>query len=437
MAGWRRRLELCLACAGVLLAAAPIAAAQVNDSSVEFDFDDPPDTRLQLTPNLSFGAELTFDLTHARDLDLERGLSDDVTAFKPELELAFSYDPTSWFRAFLNLETNREVNIDAPDGQGSPDAELAVKQAYVNLREIFPGLSLTLGRQRFEDKREWLYDEELDGVRLYLRHAAFGLEASVSREELVKRDLLGDRSEDEPNNYFLLGRYAIGEDSEISPYLFYRDGRDRRDEDTVFIGLQSIGELTGNIDYWVELMHVRGTAGDNDIRGYGFDVGATYVADAPWEPSLTLGLAFGSGDDDPGDGADRAFRQTGLQDNNGDFNGVTSFKYYGEVLDPELSNLIILTAGLGLRPTDDSSIDLVYHHYRQHEASDELRNAGIDAAPDGRDRTIGNGVDLILGYQASERIELEAIAGAFLPGNAFADDADPAFFVGIELEIAF
>ena len=37
-----------------------------------------------------------------------------------------------------------------------------------------------------------------------------------------------------------------------------------------------------------------------------------------------------------------------MQRNRGKFNGVVSFRYYGEVLDPELTNLRILTLGIGL-----------------------------------------------------------------------------------------
>ena len=65
---------------------------------------------------------------------------------------------------------------------------------------------------------------------------------------------------------------------------------------------------------------------------------------------------------------DHAFRQTGIQDNNDKFGGVTSFKYYGELLEPELSNLHILTAGIGRRFGRRMSLDLIYHNYRQDEA---------------------------------------------------------------------
>ena len=105
--------------------------------------------------------------------------------------------------------------------------------------------------------------------------------------------------------------------------------------------------------------------------------------------------------------------------------------------DPELSNLFILTAGLGIRPTERSSIDLVYHHYRQHRSADALRDASVDADPEGGNRAIGNGLDLIFGFREFEDIDFEAIFGVFAPGSAFSDEADPAYFVGIELEFSF
>ena len=408
-----------------------------NDSVVKFDFDDPPDTKNQLTRHLTFGGKINLNFDYENNYDLDRSETDDLATLEPELEIAFSYDPASWFRGFLDLEFKKEGQIEGPEGRKSSDAELIVKEAFVNVREFLPGLSLTLGRQEFKDEREWLYDEELDGVRLFFRGVGFGVEASVSREALVGTDVLNERSNREINNYFLLGRYALGEDSEVSSYLFFRDDRTSDKEDLIFLGLRSMGVLTSDIDYWVEAAHVRGSEDGTDISGFGFDVGATYVFDdTPLEPSLTLGFAFGTGDDSDG-GTDRNFRQTDLQDNNDRFNGVTGFKYYGEVLDPELSNLFILTAGFGIRPTRRSSIDLIYHHYSQHQAVDELRDVSIDADPDGRDRTIGNALDLIVGYREIENFDVEAIFGLFAPGAAFSNDADTAYFVGIELEFEF
>ena len=113
----------------------------------------------------------------------------------------------------------------------------------------------------------------------------------------------------------------------------------------LFLGVHAHGTVRETVTYWVEVAHVRGREGARTLRGYGVDVGLTSRLRLPWQPALTVGVAFGSGDTDPTGRVDRSFRQTGLHDNEGTWAGVAKFKYYGELLDPELSNLLVLTGG--------------------------------------------------------------------------------------------
>jgi alginate production protein len=205
----------------------------------------------------------------------------------------------------------------------------------------------------------------------------------------------------------------------------------------MFFGIHSSGSLTSAIDYWLEGALVRGESQGTNIRGYGFDLGGTYRWAMRLQPSLTLNLAFGSGDGDPTDSVDHNFRQTGVQQNEARFSGITRLKYYGETLDPELSNLQIITLGVGIRPTPESSIELVYHDYRQDEALDELRDAKIEVEPSGNDREIGQAIDLVMGFEEIEDLELELVLGGFFPGRAFSTDADAAYFAGIEIIYGF
>ena len=163
----------------------------------------------------------------------------------------------------------------------------------------------------------------------------------------------------------------------------------------------------------------------------------TYAPKITWEPSVTLGFAFGSGDDDPDDNGDDSFRQTGLQENSASYNGVARFKYYGEALDPELSNLAVMTFGTGINPIDNGSLDLVYHYFLQHHAADGLRDSNLDVAPDGRHRELGHGLDLVLGYHGIDDLSAKVVVGAFFPGLAFPDDADNAYHASFELQFAF
>ena len=206
-------------------------------------------------------------------------------------------------------------------------------------------------------------------------------------------------------------------------------------------GVQAVGELTDTVNYWMNAAYVTGETselpGAPDIHGFGVDLVVTYAPDLAWEPSVSLGFAFGSGDGDPGDGVNRNFRQTGLQENNASFNGVARFKYYGEVLDPELSNLAVMTFGAGINPIDNGSLDLVYHYYLQHHAADGLSDSNLDAEPDGRHRELGHGLDLVLGYHGIDDLSAKIVVGAFLPGRAFAEDVDNAYYASFELQFAF
>ena len=134
----------------------------------------------------------------------------------------------------------------------------------------------------------------------------------------------------------------------MGAFAIVLDDRTKRQDRPLFFGLRSLGEVDvfdDEIEYWADLATVRGKDEGTDIKGYGFDIGATYELNAPLRPYFTLAYAFGSGDSDPDAGTDKEFRQTGLEGNENKFGGITSFKYYGETFNPELRNLKISNRG--------------------------------------------------------------------------------------------
>jgi alginate production protein len=392
-----------------------------------------------MAPGLTFGAEIELDYRFRRNRDLDERRTVDASRLTPELSLALSFDPTPTFQAYLNVALSRDF-VWVGDGRAGPseDVALDLKEAYLAFRRLPGRLSLQVGRQRFEDEREWLYDEELDAVRLRYARGTFAVELSASRGGLVRKDLLARHEEDHVDNYILLASYGLPGSIELEGYVIVRDDRAADRGRPVFVGLRSRGEPVADLDYWLELAYAGGRDGPKRIGGWGVDLGVTYELQRRLRPGLTLGFAFGSGDRDPGDRYDRSFRQTGLQENEGDFGGSTSFKYYGEVLDPELSNLAILTVGLGIRPTEQFSLDLVYHYYVQHRASRTLRNAGIGAEPSGRSRHLGSEIDFIVGLtEFLDRVDFKGAVGYFIPGGAFPGRTDGAWIVGVEVQFRF
>lgn len=408
-------------------------SCESHENDAAFDLGAPPKTRIRLTPNLSFGARAELEYQLEKNFDLDPKNSDDLAIWEPSLSLAFSQSLTEKSTLFLNIEFCQKI-VDDEENKKDNKTKLKLKQAFFSCKQVIDGLSLKIGRQRFKDKREWVYDQELDAVRLFYGVPKFALDFSVSKKR--ENDVLSHGEDEQGINYVLYGSYALSSNTRICAYSLVRHDKTASNESPLFYGMHLSGEVIDNLDYWLELAHVRGRSESKRIRGLGFDLGFTYELHFPLRPSITLGYAFGSGDNDPSDEEDKNFRQTGFQDNSARFNGVTRLKYYGEMLDPELSNLAIFTAGFGIRPTKKSSIDLVYHYYRQNAACDKIRDCQIDKDPNGLNKKLGKEIDLVAGYNG-KRVKAVISIGYFVPGEAFPDKADDAIFTELEISYDF
>jgi hypothetical protein len=169
-----------------------------------------------------------------------------------------------------------------------------------------------------------------------------------------------------------------------------------------------------SVGYWLDAARVRGDerlidAEARRVNGSAVDAGIKWQGAAAPRPRLYVGYAAGSPD----------FRQTGLHANEGDLGGSQRFALYGALLNPELSNLQILTVGAGRSLAGSSSIDLVFHRYRQVKSSSMLRDSRLTVEPTGEHPHIGGEVDAVLTLEESPRFRLDFIASAFRTGRGF------------------
>jgi alginate production protein len=387
--------------------------------------------------SLELGASIEIAYERRQNFDLDSAARDGLDLLDVEAVLEILFAPNDYFDIYLQPNLTREFEL-REQGEGEErNTEFSLEEAYFTLRDPERGLSLEIGRTFFADEREWVYDEDLDAVRGAFRSPEAFLELSVSREGLVDVDLLNQDDIEPITNYVAYGGFEPVEDVTLGAYGILRDHRDDGGFRPIFIGLFSNGTIEDSLTYWLDAAHVRGREEDTKLRGYGVDLLGSYEFDAPFSPRLVLGYAFASGDSDPDDDRDRAFRQTGLQGNEAELGGLTPFKYLGEAFDPELSNMSVFTAGLGAWPTEEFSVDLLYHYYLQDEASDELRDSALEAEPSGGSRDLGHEIDLVVGLEALEDFEVRGFLGYFVPGDAFGSGADDALFARIELEYEF
>jgi alginate production protein len=424
-------LLVCLCCGAP---SAQTQSSRQGDDAPAFDPKAPPDTPTQIAPGLWFGGNIELEY-EGRSIEFRETDTERPSVLEPELSLALSAQPRPGVLLYAELELAGELDVEAGTG-GYRGTQGEFKEAFAQI-DLGAGAQLTFGRQRYKDDREWLWDDELDGVALSYRAGPLKLEASLTRQDFLPLDFLQELADELTNNYFAGATWTVNNEVDLGAYVLARDDLTDRRDSPVFVGLRADGDLTRDIEFSLNLVALRGSNGAQKLRAFGGDIAATWEFTKFGRQAVTGAFAYGSGDRDSTDRVDEGFRQTGLQENEDKFHGVTRFKYYGAAFDPELSNLRIFTAGYSFRPTEKSSVDLVGHYYLQDVAAAEVRNAGLGVTPTGRSTRLGSELDLIIGFREWKNADLRVVFAAFIPDDALSPVIRTSYFAGVDLEVSF
>jgi alginate production protein len=381
---------------------------------------------------LYLGGNASFTHDRTRNLDLNARAPDSDDWLTPNIELETSL-PLGEFSEFYAKMNFNERFYHGNDPLEHRQKDFNVREAYLFLGNfLHPSLGLQIGRQRFRDKREWLYDDQLDAVRLHFARANLKVEVSAAKGLAGPT---GSRSD----QYHLIGyaQYRFPGRRYLSGYLLKRNDLTPRDEDPLWYGLSSRGPLIRNLEYWMEASRMKGRRGQSLLRGYAWDAGLSYRLPLRWQPTLSAGYAFGSGDNNLNDGVDGNFRQTSLNDNTYRYNGLKRFYYYGLLFRPELYNLRTPGVDLGIRPSEQWSVNISYHGYRQAVPYRRLGESELTIRPSGRDARLGKEFDLVLAIRKLPNTDLNFYAGLFLPGRGFSGAPPRGFFFRQEVRFYF
>jgi hypothetical protein len=399
---------------------------------VQGDEDWRPDSGLVIGDALVIGGTIEYEAEYRRNHDLRDALRRDRLIHQATAKLELSADLGRHAFVYGALRTTYDaVHFDQESDEPSYE-DTSLEALFVQIQDVpFEGFALQIGRQRFEEGREWVVRRDYDAVRAKLRTSAVEFEFSIGRK-LSDADL----EDGGVVNTLAAARAELLPGQELYAYLLHRRHGDFIDLDRKHYGVSLEGEI-GDFAYWAEAAAVDGLEGGLPVAGFGFDVAAMYVLkDLPLEPSVYAGFAAGEGDGDLSDGVDDTFRQTGLQRNNDRFHGVAGFRYYGTLFRPELSNMEIATFGVGVRPSARSSVDLLFHAYRQDVAFPVLRASRLRYEPNGIDPDLGTAVDLVIGLEDWRPWEFEIDLGWFGPGGAF-DGASDAWYLLFQAKYSF
>ena len=423
------RIWRTVACAWTIPVSLSSWAANAGDST-------PESAAASILDAVELGGHLELSYEDSRNLDLDGSQGDDLGVAPVELEVEARFEPNETFLAYLRSQLRHQFVVHEDGSQETDTTDFLINEAYVTVTDPDLGLSLQLGRQLFEDERQWLYDAELDAVRGRYEDSNLLIELSASGKALiVDEDLLNGVEKESTADYILYGAYFPNEHLTEGVYAIIHKEQNNSSTRTIFLGVTSNGTPVQGLSYWADAALLRGKDQGTSLRGYGVDILGAYQFDASLSPRIIAGFAYGSGNSD--NGRDTGFRQTGLQDDESELGALASFKYYGEAFDPELANMLIYTAGIGVRPRDDLTMDLIYHRYRQDVPSEKLRNSALDVEPTGESRALGSEIDFVLGFEATDQVLVSGLLGYFLPGRAFAAESDNALIARIKFEFGF
>ena len=425
---------------------------------------------------LIIGGEIGARTRYRKDHSLDGSEEDDVARIDSDLQLELLYTLNDKWSIFLEGKFDREDEVFREDDDEGSEDEIRRGLMWVYADSLFGSAwGAQIGRQNFNDEREWWWDDDLDAMRLhYFGNRASGFLAiakEIARESNTQDGI--DPEQDGVVRWLGHAAIRIAYSHALEVFALHQDDRsgqallgdisaveDETDADLDWFGFRlggkpSLGDL-GRLKYWADFAWVRGSetlyelddldSGDflvesvvsNRVRGHALDAGFSWTTELPLQPTFTLHYARGSGDTDPDDGVSNAFRPTGLEDNNAKYNGVDRFRYYGELTRPDLTNVEIATLSLGFELLPDSSIEFVFHRYRQPQPSSLLEFGRIDAKLDGISDDIGYELDVVVGLEEWTHLEMEFVAGIFQAGRAYGQFAgERAFTFDLKIEYNF
>ena len=381
-------------------------------------------------------------------------------------------------RAVKNYGDGGSIDSDTGEAAGNKDF-IELRQYWLKYRGLagVSPLGIRVGRQRIREERSLWWNRDFDAVSLEYDATLFSgfltlgqnqFEYRTSRNSFDEEDqgilrFLGQTSWQWRPENFLEARFAWQDDHSginRTGYVMTSGDVDSEDSDLFWAGVRVAGDVSAldsyrfaNMTYRADAIGLVGSqdtesstpnidetrtvtgSTQQDVSAWAVDLGVDLALSGERKPVVSLGYAYGSGDDDTSDNDDHNFRQTGLDGNTSYMAGASGSSYnYGSVLRPDLSNIHVLTAGLVVPILKDSDVSMKYHYYRLAEDATSLATSGINASLNGTDKDLGHGLDVMLNVDVSEelniarrgfdKIGLKTTLGTFKAGEAYGSAED-------------
>ena len=341
-------------------------------------------------------------------------------------ELNVTADFTDEVTAFIAFDSYGEWGTGDNGGESkSRGGNVNLNEAYIHLGDAVAGFDLKIGRQEIMLGSEFIIGNNntasgfnhmsFDGIRA--DYAGENFNVTLLSLKVDEDDGFSDNLVDADDDlYAIYGTYTGFENHTIDGYVFFERGGDPDDDnDELFTyGVRAAGAFGGGFDYEVELAMQTGDTdqGDSDYEGTAINAELGYTFDTNMQPRVFIGAAQFSGADEV--------------DEAGFIRSYSDWEYSEFLGDGDMSNVLILRAGVSANVTEKIGLSLVVSTFEleEEEDSEGLYNSYTGFLGDEDD--LGTEIGLYMTYQYSEDVAVELGVARFMNGDAIEDYLDDA-----------
>ncbi|MFT7678820.1 MAG: hypothetical protein ACI8QC_002817, partial [Planctomycetota bacterium] len=157
------------------------ARAYSKEAELPLDDDDDIPGRHMLSEYLTLGARVDFSSAFEDNFDLDDERARDRRNYAASIRSELVWAPPGNFSGLIGFRHSTRYRWDADDPNETRNRSL-FNEVYGYWSDVGTrGLDLQIGRQDFDDPREWIYDHNLDALRFIYRQPAYRLELSASK----------------------------------------------------------------------------------------------------------------------------------------------------------------------------------------------------------------------------------------------------------------
>jgi hypothetical protein len=387
----------------------------------------------QLPEWIAFSVEERLRFEAYRNGGFKRGHNDAyfLNRFRYQIDLR----PTAWLKVVSQVQDARPISQRPPGGppnENTWDLKLAYAEAG-NPEKHW--ISARVGRQLINYNNTIIANSEwrnqgrsYDAIVTNLRRGRFrlGMFAAypvITRDSGVSRHQRGNE---------ILGLYGavdhVVPNSVLEPFVLYRgqrnvpvetgSGNGKGAQHEKAYGLRLKGKVAAQLDYSVEAIAERGSAGSDAIRAWGTSFGSAYSFSAvKWRPRLFGQYDFASGDKNSKDGVHGTF----------DTMYPTAHDRFGITDQFGWQNIAGVRAGITVEPHHRWTISGQYLNLSLASATDGLYNTSgglLFRDPAGKSGThIGEEFDVYTWYELTRHFNVGMGIGRLMAGSFLARSA--------------